>query len=163
MTIRCRFSHTVSQLSSCSWGWEAFPGLQTQPSQSPPLNTSFSDRKWRPWMSPTDRGSTADDSPVLHHRWPQVHCAFRKGLRLSCKGSKLTINLFCRHHGRRRTDGVVRRSCSGDIYLMWCKCWGWGEVKRRGCHLLVFGLLMLEKPLILIWTQGLGLLAASRV
>ena len=49
---------------------------------------------------------------------------------LSCKSSKLTINLFCRHHGQQRTDGVVRISCSSDIFLMCCKCWGWEEVRK---------------------------------
>lgn len=63
------FSHPVSQLSSCSRRWEAFPGFQTQPLQSPPLNTSCADRKWRPWMSPTDCSSTVDDSLTLYYPW----------------------------------------------------------------------------------------------
>lgn len=88
------------------------------------LNTSFTDTKWRPWMSPADCDSAADDSVMLCHRRPGAEYV-QKRVCLSCKSSKLTIILFCRHHGQQRTDGVVRGSCSSDIFLMWCKCWGW--------------------------------------
>lgn len=74
----------------------------------------------------------------LHSRWftgaalPVARFTVCSGrVCLSCKSGELTINLFCRHHGQQRTDGVVRRSCSGDIFLMCCKCWGWEEVRKR--------------------------------
>lgn len=89
--------------------------------------------EWRLWMSPSDGDAAADDSLTSHYRWlhwPRV----QEGSGCQAKASKLTINM-CRHHGQQRTDGVVRRSCSTDIFLMRCKCSGWAEVRKRwGCH-----------------------------
>lgn len=50
-----------------------------------------SDKQWRPRMSPTDSDSTADDLLTLHCLSPPC---VQDWVSLSCRGSKLTSNLF---------------------------------------------------------------------
>lgn len=124
------FSHPVSQLASCSRRWEAFQGFSdtTAAITSPkylirwqkvaPLNVSDRLPLQSRWFT----------DAVLPVAWFAV-CSGR--VCPECQSGKLTINLFCRHHGQHRADGVVRRSCISDIFLMRFKCWGWEEVTKR--------------------------------